>query len=144
MNLYEYQRSKSFIDLSPRSLRFNIFRFLFLRNCLADWSQVLCGASVGRGTKVWLNGLGHIGSNGLKLYEYQRSKSFIDLGPNHSDSIFLIFFSSITADFNISWALRWAIQDQSSSGWPWQRLKTPLFRHVQLKKILLLKNICYF
>ena len=28
-----------------------------------------------------------------KLYEYQRSRSFIDLGPNHSDSIFLNFFS---------------------------------------------------
>ena len=30
----------------------------------------------------------------MKLYEYQRSRSFI--GPNHSDSIFLNFFSSIT------------------------------------------------
>ena len=42
----------------------------------------------------------------MKLYEYQRSRSFIDLDPNHSDSIFLNFFSSITADFNISSALR--------------------------------------
>ena len=33
----------------------------------------------------------------MKLYEYQRSRSFIDLGPNLSDSIFLnFFFSSIT------------------------------------------------
>ena len=34
MNLYEYQRSRSFIDqvidLGPRSLRFNILIFLFL------------------------------------------------------------------------------------------------------------------
>ena len=37
----------------------------------------------------------------MKLYEYQRSRSFIDLGPYDSDSIFLNFFSSITADFNI-------------------------------------------
>ena len=37
----------------------------------------------------------------MKLYQYQRSRSFIDLGPNHSDSIFLIF-SSVTADFNIA------------------------------------------
>ena len=37
----------------------------------------------------------------MKLYEYQRSRSFIDLDPNPSDSIFLIFFSSISADFNI-------------------------------------------
>ena len=26
MNLYKYQRSRSFIDLGPRSLRFNIFK----------------------------------------------------------------------------------------------------------------------
>ena len=32
----------------------------------------------------------------MKLYEYQRSKSFTDLGQNLSDSIFLNFFSSIT------------------------------------------------
>ena len=51
-----------------------------------------------------------------ELYEYQRSRSFIDLGPNHSDSIFLNFISSITADFNVSSALRWVIQDQWSAG----------------------------
>ena len=51
-----------------------------------------------------------------ELYEYQRSRSFIDLGPNHSDSIFLNFFSSVTVDFKISSALRWVIQDQWSSG----------------------------
>ena len=33
INLYKYQRSRSFIDLGPRSLRFNIFKRLFLRNC---------------------------------------------------------------------------------------------------------------
>ena len=32
----------------------------------------------------------------MKLYEYQSSRSFIDLGPNLSDSIYLNFFSSIT------------------------------------------------
>ena len=42
----------------------------------------------------------------MKLYEYQRLRSFIYLGPNHSDSIFVNFFSSITADFNISSALK--------------------------------------
>ena len=32
----------------------------------------------------------------MKVCEYQRSKSLIDLGPNLSNSIFLNFFSSIT------------------------------------------------
>ena len=30
MNLYEYQRSRSFFDIGPRSLRFNIFKFFSL------------------------------------------------------------------------------------------------------------------
>ena len=38
MNLYEYQRSRSFIDLGPRSLRFNSFKLLFLSN--RYWSQL--------------------------------------------------------------------------------------------------------
>ena len=38
------------------------------------------------------------------------------IGPNHTDSIFLNVFSSITTDFNISSALSWPIQDQWSSG----------------------------
>ena len=32
MSFYEYQRSRSFIDLCPRSLRFNIFKLLLLGN----------------------------------------------------------------------------------------------------------------
>ena len=36
MNLYEYQRSRSFTDLGPRSLRFNIYKFHFLRIRSAD------------------------------------------------------------------------------------------------------------
>ena len=33
----------------------------------------------------------------MKLYEFQRSRSFTDLGPSHSDLIFNNFFSSRTA-----------------------------------------------
>ena len=36
MNLFEYRRSRSFIDLHPRSLRFNIFKLILLRNRYAD------------------------------------------------------------------------------------------------------------
>ena len=38
MDLYEYQRSRSFIDIGPRPLRFIIFKLLFLRNRYVDWS----------------------------------------------------------------------------------------------------------
>ena len=42
----------------------------------------------------------------MNLYEYQWSRSFIDLGPKLSDSIFSNFFSSVTtrlieAKFNV-------------------------------------------
>ena len=33
----------------------------------------------------------------MNLYEYQRSRSFIDLGPSHSDSTFSNFFFLETA-----------------------------------------------
>ena len=57
MNLYEYQRSRSFIDLGPMSLRLNIFKFLSLRNCLAKF---YVEPPLDGGTKVWSNGLGHM------------------------------------------------------------------------------------
>ena len=37
----------------------------------------------------------------MKLYKYQRSRSFTDLGPNLSDSIFLNLFSS-----KITWPIQ--------------------------------------
>ena len=58
---------------------------------------VVCYIKVGRCSQL---------NEYMKLYEFQRSRSFIDLDPNHSDSIFLNFFSSIIADFNISSAFR--------------------------------------
>ena len=78
----------------------------------------------------------------MKLYEYQRPRSFIDLNPNHSDSIFLNFFSSITAYFNISSALRWAIQDQWSSGFRFFR-KNVIIIHEYANKLICILNIRY-
>ena len=46
----------------------------------------------------------------MKLYKYQRSRSFIDLSPNHSDSIFLNSFSSITT---------WPIEAKFYAESPW-------------------------
>ena len=51
MNLYEYQRSASFIHLGPRSFRFNILKLLFFRNNWADWSQISYWASMGWGNE---------------------------------------------------------------------------------------------
>ena len=201
MNLYEYQQSGSFIDLGPRSLRFNIFKHLFLRNSWANWSQIPCGASIRWGNELIVQmiqvtypnmvktlkiffgtkrlmtlkvGMQHcllkyyqVCSNdepGMTLtyftarsnlvpyaFVWEKSKTMafsetivvydIKVGTcrcgqlngymklwvpkvkvihwlcfkSLADSMFLKFFTSITTDFNISSALRWAIQDQWSS-----------------------------
>ena len=63
MNLYEYQRSRSFIDLGPRSLRFNIFKHIFLRNKKADWrieAKFHVEPPLDGGTKVCSNGPRHM------------------------------------------------------------------------------------
>ena len=49
----------------------------------------------------------------MKLYEYQRSRSFMDLGPNHSDSMFLSFFSTITT---------WPIEAKFYVASPWDEV----------------------
>ena len=51
MKLYEYQRSRSFIDIRPRSLRFNIFKLFFFKKRYADWSQISYEASMGWGNE---------------------------------------------------------------------------------------------
>ena len=50
----------------------------------------------------------------MKFYEYQRLRSFIDLGPNISDSVFLNFFSSITT---------WRVEAKFHVEPPWNRGK---------------------
>ena len=56
MNLYQYQRSRSFIDLGPRSLRFNIFKLPCLRLLQAKFH---IGASIEWGNES-TNGLCHM------------------------------------------------------------------------------------
>ena len=60
MNLCEYQRSRSFIDLGPRSLRFNIFIFFFLETACPIESKFYAEPPWDGGTKVLSNGLYYI------------------------------------------------------------------------------------
>ena len=114
----EYSSTTKFIQTMPLGWRWPILRqgqiwspmLLYVEKVKTmDFSETIVVHHIKVGRCSQLNEY-------MKLYEYQRSRSFIDLGPNHSDSIFLNFFSSITTYFNISSALRWAIQDQWSSG----------------------------
>ena len=60
MNLYEYQRSRPFIDLYPRSLRFNILKLLFLKQHWVNWSQISYWASMGYWDENCSNVPGHM------------------------------------------------------------------------------------
>ena len=70
-------------------LTLTYFTFVLEEGETMDFSEtvVVCDIKVGRCSQL---------NEYMKLYEYQRSRSFIHLHPNLSDSIFLNFFSSIT------------------------------------------------
>ena len=59
-SLYEYQRSPSFIDLSPRSLRFNIFKLFSLETTMPIEAKFHVEYPWDRGTKVCSNSPGHV------------------------------------------------------------------------------------
>ena len=75
------------------------FAFVWEKGKTMEFSETIVGYDIKVGRCSQLHEY-------MKLYEYQRSRSFIDLSPNHSDSIFLNFFSSITADINLPSALK--------------------------------------
>ena len=60
MYLYEYQRSRSFIDLGPRSLRFNIFKLLSLETARLIEAKFHVDHPWDGGTKIYSNGPGHM------------------------------------------------------------------------------------
>ena len=69
----------------------------------------------------------------MKLYEFQRSRSFIDLGPSHSDLIFSNFFSSITtrrieAKFHVKPPLDgWTIDNSNGPGHMTKMAAMPIY-----------------
>ena len=62
MNLYEYQRSGSFIDLKWRSLSFIIFKLLFLRNSRLIEAKIYVEPPWNEAMKVNTNDLCHMTS----------------------------------------------------------------------------------
>ena len=60
MNPYEYQRSRSFIDLGPRSLRFNILIVFPLETVKPIEAKFHLYPPWDEGTKVCSNGPGHM------------------------------------------------------------------------------------
>ena len=60
MKHYEYQRSRTFTGLHKRSLRFNIFKFRFLRHPKQIEAKFHVEPPWDRGMKVSTNGLCHM------------------------------------------------------------------------------------
>ena len=84
--------------------------FIWEKGKTMDFSEtiVVCNHKVNRCSQL---------NKYMKLYEYQRSRSFIDLGPNLS--IFLNLFSSITT---------WPIAAKFHVECPWNRGNISLFK----------------
>ena len=60
MNLYEYQRSRSFIELGPRSLRFTFSNFFSLETPRLVEAKFHVGSPWDGGRKFYSNGPGHM------------------------------------------------------------------------------------
>ena len=76
MNLYEYQRSRSFIDLGPRSLRFNILKLFSLETARQVETKFHVRPPWDRGMKIYSNGPGHLTSvDAMPIYCKNLKKS---------------------------------------------------------------------
>ena len=60
MNLYEYQRSRSFIDFGPRSLRFNNLKLFSLETAWPIEAKFHVKPPWDVGMKIYSNGPGHM------------------------------------------------------------------------------------
>ena len=77
MNLYEYQRSRSFTDLHPRSLRFTFTNFFSLEASRPIEAKFHVGPPLHRRMKVCSNGLCHTTNMAaMPIYGKNLKKSF--------------------------------------------------------------------
>ena len=82
MNLYEYQRSRSFIHLGPRSIRFTFSNFFSLETAWPIKTKFQAELSWDRGMKVCSNGLGLMTSMAAMPTYGKNLKKSSSLEPN--------------------------------------------------------------
>ena len=119
MNLHEYQRSMSFIDHGPRSLRFNIFKFHFLETAWPNGAKCYVQPSLDEWTKVWLNGPDHITkmaamSRYVKNLKKKKKKSS-SLEPKGGGPWTLVCSNGYSSTIKFV--------QMMTLGWPWPVLK---------------------
>ena len=81
MNLYEYQRSRSFIDLHPRSLRFTFSNFFSLETSRPIEAKFHVEPPWNKRMKIYSNGLCHMASMAAMLIYGKNLKKFSSLEP---------------------------------------------------------------
>ena len=83
MDLYEYQRSRSFTDLGPRSLGFTTFSNIFsLETARSIGAKFHVEPPWGRGMKVCSNGPGHMTNMAAMPIYGKNHKKSSSLEPN--------------------------------------------------------------
>ena len=86
MNLYEYQRSRSFIDLSPRSLRLTFSNFFSLETAKTIEAKFQMEPPWDGGMKICSNGPGHMSIAAMPIYGKNLKKIFsgtLKVGMQH-------------------------------------------------------------
>ena len=125
MNQCEYQRSRSFIDLHPRSLRFTFSNFFFLETFRPIEAKFHVEPPCYRGMKIYSNGLCHLTNMAtIPIYGENLKKS-----------------SSLEPKGQWPWKLVCSIGYSSTSkfvqmmtlSWPW-----PILRQGQIWSLMLL------
>ena len=82
MKLYEYQRSRLFIDLGPRSLIFNISNFFFLQTAWLIETKFYVEPSWDGGMIDCSNSLGYMTSMAAMPICGKNFKKYSSLEPN--------------------------------------------------------------
>ena len=81
MKLYEYQMSRLFIDLGPRSLRFNISNFFFLQTAWLIETKFYVAPPWDRGMTDCSNGPGYLTSMAAMPIYGKNFKTYSSLEP---------------------------------------------------------------
>ena len=100
MNLYEYQRSRSFTDLGPRSLRFNILKLFSLETAKPIEAKIHVKPSWDGRMKIYSNGEGHM-TNMATIPIYGKTLKIFFLGTKRPMTLHVDKQHRVLKDYQI-------------------------------------------
>ena len=126
MKLYEYQRSRPFIDLYPRPLRFNILKLLFLKNTGSVEAKFCTEPPWDIGIKMCSNVPGHMAKMASRpIYGKNLKKKIPSSEPRSRWSWNLVY--------SFGYSIYTKFLQMKTLGWP-----CPFLRHGQICFVMLL------